>query len=263
MKNDLIRQKESFNSRAENYYMSRNGEKQLLLRNLLYKELLNDIKIPKKKIMVLEPMCGYGEGKRILEKFFGNGISYEGFDYSDEIVKYAAKYHPGGGNLYVQDVTTFESDQKYDIIIILGGLHHVPAYSSEVVRNMSGLLNKNGIFINVEPTYNNAVFKNLLAYIYKKNKNFDEKTERRFSLNELNEIYLSNGLKIKKQIYPGLLAYLLWNNPNAFPFLNKGSAGLVKKVFHLDRLFMHNRIGRWLSVATFSVLERDEYEKQS
>lgn len=96
MKNDLIRQKESFNSRAENYYMSRNGEKQLLLRNLLYKELLNDIKIPKKKIMVLEPMCGYGEGKRILEKFFGNGISYEGFDYSDEIVKYAAKYHPGG-----------------------------------------------------------------------------------------------------------------------------------------------------------------------
>ena len=78
---------------------------------------------------------------------------------------------------------------------------------------MSGLLNKDGIFINVEPTYNNKIFKYLLAYIYKKNKNFDEKTERRFSLNELNDIYLSNGLKIKRQMYPGLLAYLLWNNP--------------------------------------------------
>lgn len=96
MKNDLIRQKESFNSRAENYYMSRNGEKQLLLRNLLYKELLNDIKIPKRKLWYWNLCVDMGRGKRILEKFFGNGISYEGFDYSDEIVKYAAKYHPGG-----------------------------------------------------------------------------------------------------------------------------------------------------------------------
>lgn len=162
----------------------------------------------------------------------------------------------GGVNIYVQDVTTFSTDKKYDIIIILGGLHHVPAYSAEVVRNMSGLLNKDGIFINVEPTYNNKIFKYLLAYIYKKNKNFDEKTERRFSLNELNDIYLSNGLKIKRQMYPGLLAYLLWNNPNAFPLLNKGSTRLVKIVFHLDKLFMHNRIGKWLSVATFSVLKK-------
>ncbi len=256
MKDDLTQQKESFNDRAENYYMSRNGDKQLLLRNLLYKELLKDINICKKKIMVLEPMCGYGEGKRILENLFGSAISYEGFDYSDEIVKYAAKYHRGGVNIYVQDVTTFSTDKKYDIIIILGGLHHVPAYSAEVVRNMSGLLNKDGIFINVEPTYNNKIFKYLLAYIYKKNKNFDEKTERRFSLNELNDIYLSNGLKIKRQMYPGLLAYLLWNNPNAFPLLNKGSTRLVKIVFHLDKLFMHNRIGKWLSVATFSVLKK-------
>lgn len=96
MKDDLTQQKESFNDRAENYYMSRNGDKQLLLRNLLYKELLKDINICKKKIMVLEPMCGYGEGKRILENLFGSAISYEGFDYSDEIVKYAAKYHRGG-----------------------------------------------------------------------------------------------------------------------------------------------------------------------
>ena len=50
MKDDLTQQKESFNDRAENYYMSRNGDKQLLLRNLLYKELLKDINICKKKL---------------------------------------------------------------------------------------------------------------------------------------------------------------------------------------------------------------------
>lgn len=43
MQNDLTRQKESFNSRAKNYYISRNGDKQLLLRDLLYKEFLKDI----------------------------------------------------------------------------------------------------------------------------------------------------------------------------------------------------------------------------
>lgn len=120
MKNDLLHQRECFNRRAENYYRTRNGDKQLLLRDLMYGELLKDVKIEKEKILVLEPMCGYGEGKRILETHFGNRICYEGFDYSDEIVKYAKEYL-GDINVYVQDVTTFSSNKKYDVIIIMGG----------------------------------------------------------------------------------------------------------------------------------------------
>lgn len=255
MKNDLLHQRECFNRRAENYYRTRNGDKQLLLRDLMYGELLKDVKIEKEKILVLEPMCGYGEGKRILETHFGNRICYEGFDYSDEIVKYAKEYL-GDINVYVQDVTTFSSNKKYDVIIIMGGVHHVASHGQQVVRNMSELLDRDGIFINVEPTYNNILFKYLLGFIYKKNKNFDEKTERRFSLGELNEMYLSNGFKIRKQIYPGLAAYLLWNNPNIFPFLNKGDVKLVERVFKFDRLFMSNFIGRLFSVATFTILSK-------
>ncbi|NBI57905.1 methyltransferase domain-containing protein [Lachnospiraceae bacterium] len=250
---DLINQKESFNKRAEKYYKLRNGKRQILLRNLLFQDLFREIKIKKKKIMVLEPMCGYGEGKRIIEKYFDNEICYEGFDYSDEIVKFAINYTEGG-QIYIQDVTSFTSSKKYDIIMIIGGLHHVPDYSMKVMSNLSGLLNQDGIFINVEPTYNNVLYKYLFSYI--KNINFDEKTERRFSLKELNHIYSSCGLRIKTQMNAGLLAYLLWYNPNAFPFLNKGNSTLIKKVYRFDRLFMYNCIGRLLSMATFSVLEK-------
>lgn len=120
MKGDLLQQKEAFNNRAKQYYITRNGEKQILLRDLLFRELFRNISINKKKIMVLEPMCGYGEGKRIIEKYFDNEICYEGFDYSEEIVKYAEAYVENA-NIYVQDVTTFSTDKKYDVIIIMGG----------------------------------------------------------------------------------------------------------------------------------------------
>lgn len=121
---------------------------------------------------------------------------------------------------------------------------------------MAEMLVDGGYFVNIEPTYNNIIFKYLSSCIYKNNVNFNEKTERRFGLEELNHIYISCNLKIKRQIYPGLMAYLLWNNPNVFPLLNRGNKALVKAAFHVDRLFMHNFIGKRLSVATYSVLEK-------
>lgn len=254
MQDDLLRQREHFNSIAQEYFESRRGGKQVVLHDLLYRALFKNIKIEKEKLLVLEPMCGFGEGKSIIENFFENEIIYEGFDYSEEIVK-CAKQLDNEMNVYVQDVTTFHSDKRYDIIVLIGGLHHVPDYAQEVLKNMAPLLCEGGLFINVEPTYNNFIVGRVCKSIYKKNSLFDEKTERRFSLKELNGMYQKAGLNIKRQIYPGLLAYLLWYNPDAFPKLNKGSIAWVRRIFKLDSMFMNNFIGKFLSVATFSVLQ--------
>lgn len=257
MSSQLERQRDHFNSIAQEYFEARRGKRQVLLHYLLFQELFKGIHVDKPKIKVLEPMCGFGEGRRIIEQFFGSDIIYEGFDYSDEIVK-CAKQLDDTAKIYVQDVTTFQTQNKYDIIIIVGGLHHVPNYAKEVVKNMTSILSEGGLFINIEPTYNNWLYKCGCEYIYRKNKLFDAETERRFSWKEMNQIYRTNNLEIERQIYPGLLAYLLWYNPDAFPALNKGSTKLVKWVFALDKLFMHNVIGKKLSVATFSVLKKQD-----
>lgn len=254
---NLTRQKEHFNSIAKNYFEQRRGEKQVLLHDLIYNELFRHIKIREGKIVVLEPMCGFGEGKRIVQQFFPNEIDYSGFDFSEEIVK-CAKEIDKNVNIWVQDVTTFTSQDKYDIIIIVGGLHHVPDYAYKVINNMSMLLNENGLFINVEPTYNNAIYKKICEFVYKRNKLFDNQTERRFSLRELNGMYKACGFKIEKQISAGLLAYILWYNPDAFPLLNRGGTKMVRRVFNFDKLFMHNKIGEKVSVATFTVLKNVE-----
>lgn len=256
MKDKIEQQKLHFNSIAEEYFYARNGRKQEVLDDLIYAELFKGVDYAGTDICVLEPMCGYGVGQTIIKKFFKEkNIEYVGFDYSEVIVEMAKKYNPDV-NIYVQDVTTFTTDRLYDIVIIIGGLHHVPSACDEVVKRINNSLKQGGFFINVEPTYNNWLFKKVCEWIYKKNPIFDEETEKRFSLKALNELYTKSGFKILKQIYPGLLAYLLWFNPDVFPFLNKGSEKLVKRVFSFDRLWMYTIVGKKLSVATFSVLEK-------
>lgn len=251
----LDKQREHFNKIAEEYFLTRRGKKQKFLRYLICKELFRDIYINEGKIKVLEPMCGFGAGKEILQWFFKNEMDYEGFDYSEEMVKYAKALDPEI-NIYVQDVTTFKSDNKYDVIILTGGLHHVPDYAGEVLDNCCSLLAENGILINVEPTYNNFIFERMCKFTYKHNPVFDEKTERRFSLNELNKLYRRSKLEIVRQIYPGLLAYLIWGNPDAFPILNRGNLSTVKKIFNIDRHLMYTKLGKKCSVATFTVLKK-------
>lgn len=255
----LERQRDHFNNIAQEYFRTRRGEKQKRLHDLLYKELfrggVKDYIQGKKKITVLEPMCGFGEGKYILENLFNVEVEYEGFDYSEEIIKCAKQLNPKI-NVYVQNVISFKSDKKYDIIILIGGLHHIPDYANQIIKKCVFLLKSGGIFINIEPTYNNYIYKKICEYIYIKNPVFDEKTERRFSLKELNTMYIKNNMKIVRQIYPGLLAYLLWYNPDVFPALNKGNVGIVEKVFHLDKAFMYNFIGKKMSVATFTILKK-------
>lgn len=254
--NKLERQKQHFNKIAEEYFMTRRGEKQVLLHKLLYNELFYGVTLNnRERIKVLEPMCGFGEGKMIIQEHLNKNIEYEGFDYSEKIVKYA-KQIDSEINIYVQDVTTYKSNNKYDVIIIVGGLHHVPDYAEQVLMNCYSMLEDNGILINIEPTYNNYFYKKICEFIYKKNPVFDEKTERRFSLKELNWLYEKSGLEIVKQIYPGLFAYLLWYNPDAFPWLNKGRTSTVEKIFQFDKHFMYNRLGKKISVATFTILKR-------
>jgi len=252
--NKVEHQNEHFRSISEEYYEARQNGKHLFFKSLLFQYMLKDLQIDNgKKLLVLEPMCGYGEGRDIVSKYITDNIMYEGFDYSDVLIEKVKNENPDV-NIYKQDVTTFKSDKKYDIIILLGGLHHVPEFAEVVCQRLSASLKEGGLFINFEPTNNCSIIAKIREIIYKKNHIFDEETERDFTLEELNELYRKSGMKIVKQFYPGLLAYILYYNPDAFPGLNLGNEKMVNVLFRIEHNLYRSSIGKKFSFCTFSIL---------
>jgi len=72
----------------------------------------------------------------------------------------------------------------------------------------------------------------------------------------LSAFFTDAGLAPKDLCFPGLSAYVLYYNPDAFPKLNLGGKKLVKTLFNLDRLFLRNTIGRVFSFATLSLWQK-------
>ena len=143
-------------------------------------------------------------------------------------------------------------------MVLIGGLHHVPFHAKEVVKRLAPALKPGGFFINFEPTHGNTITQKVRERIYKKNELFDEETERAFSVKEWRHMFEQVGLEGHCVLFPGLLSYVLYYKPDAFPILNDGSLWLVNATFALDRIFFGTILGQWLSFASFGVWHRPE-----
>ena len=251
------RQREHFESISDAYFSARQHPNHLLYKKLMWELFFKrNGYVLQDGAKVIEPMCGYSEGKAILEHHCGKKFKYTGFDFSKSLVDRAKKKYPSA-NIYVQDVTRFEGQEKYDLMILIGGLHHVYAHVSSVMERLVTALKPGGFMVNFEPTQNNPVSRWARKRIYRKNDLFDDDTEQAFDLSELNNLYVEAGLVIRDQIYPGLMAYILYYNPDAFPALNIGSAKAVRSLFALEKKFYRGWVARKLSFATLSLLEKN------
>lgn len=257
----IEQQKTHFNSIAKKYETARNGETHLLVKKLIWQHCLKDMYVNgNKKHRVLEAMCGFAEGGELITKYLGLNIDYVGFDYSDAVVNSLKQKRPDL-EIYQEDATQYiPQEGAFDIIILIGGLHHVPNHAQQVVRNLSKGLKKGGLFINFEPTYGNPLNQWIRKKIYQKNELFDEETERDFSVKELKLFFEFANMTPLRIRYPGLLSYVLFYNPDAFPLLNIGGNWLVKLSFFIDRLFYRNFVGACFSFATLSVWQKKENE---
>jgi SAM-dependent methyltransferase len=247
------RQREHFNKVAATYHRARQNRNHLLLKELMWREFFRDKnELKKSGLRVLEAMCGFADGQEILEHHLGVPVHYEGFDYSDTVV---AALHERRPELAVwqANVEKFESDRTYDLVLLIGGLHHVPDAASGVVRRLAACLRSGGWFINLEPTHGNRLFQRIRERIYERNTLFDEETERAFPVEELLAMFANAGLTPVDVMYPGLLSYVLYYNPDAFPWLNAGGERLVRATFALDRWWFRTRMGRALSFATLGM----------
>lgn len=251
-------QREHFEKISEQYFSARKAPNHLRIKRYIWEYFFSRINLNAETYSVLEPMCGYAEGKYILEQYGHLNIQYTGFDYSRTLIDLVRKEQPEL-SISWQDVTALDESEfreRFDLIILIGGLHHVYEKVNLVMEKLVGTLKPGGYFINFEPTQNFFLFKLVRDRIYNKNQLFDEETEQAFNLDELNEIYTRNHLEIVEQIYPGLLSYILYYNPDAFPWLNRGGEPAVKAAFSIDKLFMKNWIGKKFSFATLTLLRK-------
>jgi hypothetical protein len=122
---------------------------------------------------------------------------------------------------------------------------------------LTSALRRGGYFINLEPTNGNSIARMVRERIYERNSLFDEKTERAFDVDTLFSFFQNAGLSLSKVMYPGLLSYVLYYNPDAFPSLNLGGERCVRAAFAADRLFFRTALGRILSFATLTAWRKE------
>ena len=256
---DIERQRSHFESISDKYYESRHSSNHLALKALMWSYFLADkTDLQGRPLRLLEPMCGYGEGREIALKFLTEKIEYFGFDYSLPLVERVLADNP---TLRVEhaDVTRFalpDTEPRYDLIMLLGGLHHVYKHTGDVVRQLRGALREGGYFINLEPTHNFKPLHWVRESIYKRNPLFDDQTEQGFWLSDLDRFFIDSGYKLIDQIYPGLLTYVLYYNPDAFPMLNIGGPRSVRTLFRMESPFFRSYLARKLSFATLSLWQK-------
>ena len=132
---------------------------------------------------VCELCCGSGENsKKILQKY--NDIELVGFDLS---IKAVNDFKSLLGKIaYEQDIqspiTNF--DNSFDVIFVLGGIHHCTKNLNGVFENISRMLRPDGVFIMHEP--NSKFFLEPIRKIwYKSDGLFDHESEHALNHEEL------------------------------------------------------------------------------
>lgn len=251
-------QRAHFNKISNQYIQGRSHSNHLAYKKIWWNFILSHLSrlLPKsKKLYGLDSMCGDGEFSFALAKKFKN-LNLDAYDYSEEMVRAGVKkigQLKAKINIFQADALKFNKKDKYDFVVILGGLHHVPYGLNKVMKNVYYSLKKGGLFINLEPTHNNFLWKTSRENIYKKNPLFESESEKAFDFKEYNDLLIKNKFEITEQIWPGLLGYILYYNPDAFPNLNIGTPSIARFLAKLDLFLGKTFIGKYLSFATWTI----------
>lgn len=261
----LRRQREHFEGVAGDYSSVRLSDANYSnFKRMLWKFVLKDIRMSRAgTLSVLEAMCGLCDGLDILCENNVLISSYSAFDYSDAMVGKALSLLPSKAEKYripidsmkvgSADICSFETSTKHDLVILLGGLHHVYAHTAIALQRIAASLKKGGLFINFEPTHSNPVTQAVREKVYSSNDFFDDQTESGYRLRDYNGYLLSSGFRIMKQVYPGLLLYCLFYNPDAFTSLPVLPKRIMESLFKLESSIYATPLARYLSFATVTV----------
>ena len=139
---------------------------------------------------VLEVGCGAGYSSRYLE---GRFSSFTGIDYSEQLIDFAnGKFGDGQCRFEVANIKDYLPEQQFDLIFMIGVLHHLDDISLCMARMME-ILRPGGWLVANEPQPANRFIRGLRAIRKRMDQNYsDEQSQMAFA--DLENYFLNAGL---------------------------------------------------------------------
>ena len=157
------------------------------------------------KLNVLDVGCG--AGGRFIHALQAHDASITGIDVSTEMVKLARKNHPDA-QFYLADVSTWQTDQTFDLVYAWDSIFHLPlAMQKPVINKLCGLLNKGGVLLY---TFGNAIGEETGEWL---NDTFYYSS---IGINENVQLLIENGLTLlhlELDQYPERHVYIIASKP--------------------------------------------------
>ncbi len=148
---------------------------------------------------VLEVGCGAGFSVSYLQ---GDYQSYRGLDYSAELIKIAQDRFGQEASFDAVDFHAFQTDERFDLIFMIGVLHHMVDMQS-IVDKCATLLKEDGWLVVNEPQPDNPIINRLRSVRARVDSTYsEEQDELRGS--ELAALFEKAGLKNIRQRPQGM-----------------------------------------------------------
>jgi 2-polyprenyl-3-methyl-5-hydroxy-6-metoxy-1,4-benzoquinol methylase len=139
---------------------------------------------------VLEVGCGTGFAASYLRDRFG---TYTGVDYSENLIEYARLYNAFPNVHFIRtNIKTFRSDEPFDMIFLIGVLHHLDEME-QVLAQLVGLLKPGGWLVANEPQPTNPLIR-LARFVRTKLDRGYSSEQLQLSAGQLRAAYAQAGL---------------------------------------------------------------------
>ncbi len=154
---------------------------------------------------ILEVGCGAGFAAEYLAHRYDK---YVGVDHSQELVNAAEAGHGSPSVSFVAaDIRDYEAEEKFDLILMIGVLHHL-SEPGEILNSLSSLLKKDGVLVVNEPQKGNPII-GLARSIRKVVDNNYSSDQVEFSAAELEKLFRDSNYSTK------LIPQGVWSTPFA------------------------------------------------
>jgi SAM-dependent methyltransferase len=163
-----------------------------------------------------ELCCGRGEALRLLQSRIPVGV---GIDVSTAMLQAARRDIATEGVFFAQgDATMLPlADSAFDSVVMLGGIHHVPA-RQQLFSEISRVLKPGGRFYWREPVSDLFLWRWLRAVIYRISPALDHDTERPLQWKETVPLLRSAGLELVTWKTYGFLGFCIFMNSDVLVF---------------------------------------------